>query len=150
MEEGDLKTSPRKDITNVEADENTLPNGFDDPLCSLGLLNQQRKLRIFVLLNDALTPLSTSTSFPPARKTKCFFLILCEFTDAEKSLCIVINYLDTSFFELPLGSAEAELIVEENWNMTWNGDVMLTEAQYQQFLPLSPIILSAPVTGIPK
>ena len=36
MEEGDLKTSPKKDvmITNVEADvyENTLPNGFDDSL----------------------------------------------------------------------------------------------------------------------
>ena len=42
MEEGDLKTSPKKDVmsTNVEADvyENTLPNSFDDPLL-LGSLN---------------------------------------------------------------------------------------------------------------
>ena len=70
--------------------------------------------------------------------------------DAEKSLCIGINYLDKSFFALSLGSPEEGLVVEENWNMTWNGIVLLTKAQYQQFLPLSPITLSAPIPGIPK
>ena len=29
---GNLTTSPIKDVTNVEADENTSTNGFDDPL----------------------------------------------------------------------------------------------------------------------
>ena len=32
MEEGDIKTSSKKDVTNIEADETTLPNGFDNPL----------------------------------------------------------------------------------------------------------------------
>ena len=69
-----------------------------------------------------------------------------------KSLCIDINYLDKSFFALSLGFLKADHVVEENWNMTWNKNVMLTnyKEQHQQFLPPSPIILSAPVPGIPK
>ena len=59
MEEGDLKTSPRKDVTNVdhEAVETTLPNGFDDPLL-FGAFKFVRKA-LSIRRNDALTTLLT-------------------------------------------------------------------------------------------
>ena len=59
MEEVNLKTSPRKEITNVEADI----DGFDD---SLG------KLQVFIKM--MLTALLTPTSFPQARNAKQFSL----------------------------------------------------------------------------
>ena len=47
---------------------NTLPNGFADPLLfgSFKLAGKDS----YICLNDALTALSTSTSFPLARKAK--------------------------------------------------------------------------------
>ena len=63
----------------------------------------------------------------------------------------MINYLATnkSFFALPLGSLQAELVGDQNWNMTWNKKVMLTMVQYQKILSPSPIIPPVPVLGIP-
>ena len=70
MDEDDLKTSPRKDVTNVETDETTLPNGFDDPLLfgSFKFAGKAQSIR----QNDALTPLSTPTSFPLPRNAILF------------------------------------------------------------------------------
>ena len=62
---GDLKTSLRKGVINIEADENTLPDGFDDPLLfgSFKLAGKAPN----ICLNGDLTSLLTSTSFPLAR-----------------------------------------------------------------------------------
>ena len=94
MEEGDLKTSPRKDVTYVEADETTLPNGFDDPLL-LGSFKFAGKATS-ISLNDALTAFRPQQLFHQQEMQKTFFKFSVNSPDAEKSLCIVINYLDTS------------------------------------------------------
>ena len=68
----------------------------------------------------------------------------------KTSVAIVINYLDKSLFALPLGSLQAELIVEQNWNIIniWNKNIF--KVQFQEFLPPSPRIPPAHVPGIPK
>ena len=83
MEKNDSKTNPKKDVINVDADETTLPHGFDDPL-----------------LDRFVDPIKFST----IKKCKTVFFKFCvNSPDAEKSFCIEINYLGKSCFALSLG-----------------------------------------------
>ena len=127
MEEGDLKTIPTKDVTYVEVDETASPNDFEDPLQLLfGSFKLASKAP-----NIRMVPRPLCQPLARCKLVLSFrFAMNLNLSDAGKSYCIVINYLEKSFFALSwVCSKQNSLWKKIGTFMSWNKNVMLTKAQ---------------------